>query len=48
VVKNTGSEKIGILSDYVERDYVNSHCISTGMGPVENSCGKSCGECGKV
>ena len=48
VVKNTRREKVRNLSDTVEFIYVNSGCIIYLHMPVENSCGKVCGECGKV
>ena len=48
VVKNTGREKVRNLSDEVESVYVNSGCIICFHSPVENPCGKGCGECGKV
>ena len=32
----------------VDNTYVNSRCIHISPGAVENSCGKVCGECGKV
>ena len=48
VVKNTRREKVRNLSCSVESFYVNSGCIFYFQFPVENPCGKDCGECGKV
>ena len=48
VVKNTSREKVRNLSYSVESFYVNSGCIFYFQFPVENPCGKGCGECGKV
>ena len=48
VVKTTGCEKVRNLSEAVELIYVNPICINCFHPPVENPCGKGCGECGKV
>ena len=48
VVIITGCKKVGILSKPVDNTYVNPDCIFIFRGTVDNLCGKSCGECGKV
>ena len=48
VVKITRVEKVQILFQRVETIYVNWKCILRVFDLVENSCGKGCGECGKV
>ena len=48
MVKNTGREKVRNLSDTVESIYVNPGLYILFYSPVEKSCGKTCGECGKV
>ena len=48
VVIFTAGKKIRILSNPVDKTYVNRCPISTTPPAVENPCGKICGECGKV
>ena len=48
VVKITRCKKVRILSGIVDSFYVNPPCIILFHLPVENPCGKGCGECGKV
>ena len=48
VVIITTCEKIRNLFNPVEKLYVNLDCIQPFRPPVENLCGKTCGECGKV
>ena len=48
VVKNTDAWKVQNLSGAVENFYVNPLCIPYSFLPVENPCGKTCWECGKL
>jgi hypothetical protein len=48
VVIITRAKKVGDLSKSVDSIYVNPNCIRSLLITVENPCGKSCGECGKV
>ena len=45
--QNAKRTKSGKMKSFVENNYVNHSCISTVLQPVENPCGKLCGECGK-
>ena len=48
VVKMTPGEKVGNLSEGVGSDYVNHDALFIPPSPVENLCGQTCGECGKL
>ena len=48
VVIFTAGEKMGFMSEPVEKHYVNPICIQLLSTPVEKSCGELCGECGKL